>query len=164
MWLAWNRERSLKRDCERCFRISRFPRGWWKALRDTLQGDAWTSLKLDPAFFCLRDFSEHLIGMIIVHDDNMLLATNNSHQAESHISRLLSKYDMKDVKRTDDNGGVLHCGKRVRTVPDDTKPEGLSLRQDQTEFAKARCEPVSMPRARARQEGTQCTTNKIRET
>ena len=162
-WLAWSRERSFDRDCERCFRIARFSRGWWRELRDTLQGDSWTSLKLDPAFFCLRDFSGHLIGMIIVHVDDMLLATNNSHQAESHISRLLSKYDIKDVKRADDNGGVLYCGKRIRTVPDDMKPGGLSLQQDQTEFVKARCEPASMPRARARQEGTQCTTSEIRE-
>ena len=83
------------------------PRGWSKELRDTLQGDSWTSLKLDPAFFCLRDFSGQLIGMIIVHVDDMLLATNNSHQAESHISRLI---DIKDVKRADDDGGVLYCG------------------------------------------------------
>ena len=34
------------------------PRGWWKELRDTLEGDSWNSLKLDPAFFCLSDFSE----------------------------------------------------------------------------------------------------------
>ena len=67
------------------------PSGWWKELRDTLQGDSWTSLKLDPAFFCLRDLSGHFIGMIIVHVDDMLLATNNSHQAESNISRLIFK-------------------------------------------------------------------------
>ena len=63
------------------------PRGWWKELRDTLQVDSWKSLMLDPAFFYLRDFSGHLIGMIIVHVDDMLFATNDSHQAESHISR-----------------------------------------------------------------------------
>ena len=87
------------------------PRGWWKELRDTLQRDSWKSLRLDPASFCLRDCSGHLVGMIIVHVDDMLLATNNSHQAESHISRLLSKYDIKDVKRADEDGGVLYCGK-----------------------------------------------------
>ena len=48
--------------------------------------------------------------MIIVHVEDMLLATDNSHQAESHISRLLSKDDIKDVKRADDDGGVLNCG------------------------------------------------------
>ena len=48
--------------------------------------------------------------MIVVHVDDMLLATDNSHQAVSHISRLLSKYDIKDVKRADDDGGVLYCG------------------------------------------------------
>ena len=106
------------------------PRAWWKELRDTLQGDSWTSLKLDPALFCLRDFSGHLTGMIIVHVE------------ESHFSRLLSKYDIKDVKMADDDGGVLYCGKRVRTLVDDMKPGCLSLRQDQTEFVKARCEPA----------------------
>ena len=100
--------------------------------------------------------------MIIAHVDDMLLATNNSHQAESHISRLMSKYDMKDVKRADDDG-VLYCGKRTRTVLDDIKPGGLSLQQDQTMFVKARCEPASMPGARARQEGTRGTTSEIRE-
>ena len=67
--------------------IVKAPRGWWKELRDTLQEDSWQSLILDPAFFYLRDFSGHLIGMITVHVDDMLLATNDSHQAESHISR-----------------------------------------------------------------------------
>ena len=47
------------------------PRVWWKELRDTLQGDSWTSLKLeDPACFCLCDFLGHPIGMIIVHVDD----------------------------------------------------------------------------------------------
>ena len=101
--------------------------------------------------------------MIIVHVDDMLPATNNSHQAESHISRFFTKYDIKDVKRADDDGGVLYCGKRVRSVPDDMKPGGLALQQDQMEFVKARCEPASMSRVRARQEGAQCTTSEVRE-
>ena len=111
---------------------------------------------------CLRDFSGHLLGMILVHVDDMLLATNNSHQAESHVSRLLSKYDIKDV-RADVDGGVLYCGKRVRTVLDGVKPGGLALQQDQTEFVKARCEPASMSRVRARQVGAHCTTSENRE-
>ena len=41
--------------------------------------------------------------------------------------------------------------------------EGAFLDMAQTEFVKARCEPASMPRARARQEGAQCTTSEIRE-
>ena len=139
------------------------PRRWWKELRDILHRDSWNSLKLEPAFFCLRDSSGHHIGIMIVHVDDMHLTTTNSHQAESHITRVLSKYDIKDAKRADDDGGVLYCGKRVRTVLDDLKPGGLGLRQNQTEFAKARCEPASMSRVRARQEGDQCTTSEIRE-
>ena len=134
--------------------------GWCKELRDTLQGDSWKSLKVDPAFSCLRDFSGHLINVPV---DDMLLANDNSHQAESHISRLICKYDIKDVKRADDDGGVLYCGKRVRTVPDDTKPAGLALRQDETEFVVVRCEPAIVSRVRARQEGAQCTTSETRE-
>ena len=86
--------------------------------------------------------------MIIVHVDDLLLATNNSHQAESHISRPLSTYDVKDVKRADDDGGVLYCGKRVRIVPDDVKLGGLALRQDQTESCESSlrtCKYVSSP-------------------
>ena len=52
-----------------------------------IQEDSWESLMLDPAFFYLRDFSGHLIRMIIVHLDDRLLTTNNSHQADSHICR-----------------------------------------------------------------------------
>ena len=91
--------------------------------------------------------------MIIVHVDDMLLATNNNHRAESHISRLLSKNDVEDVKRAEDDGGVLYRGKQVRMVPDSMKPGGLALQQDQTGFVKSRCEPASMSRVRARQNG-----------
>ena len=45
----------------------------------------------------------------------------------------------------------------------DMKPGGLLLQQDQMEFVKARCEPASMSRVRARQEGAQCTTSEVRE-
>ena len=57
----------------------------------------------------------------------------------------------------------MYCGKRVRTFPDDLKLGGLSLQQDQMEFVKARCEPASMSRARARQEGAQCTAGEIQK-
>ena len=120
-------------------------------------------LRLDPASFCLRDCSGHLIEMIIVHVDDMLLATNNSHQAESHISRLLSKYDIKDVKRADEDGGVLYCGKANSDCA--RRPEVgrfvFATRQD--EFVKTRCEPASMSRVPERQEGAQCTAGEIRE-
>ena len=145
------------------FGLPDFLPGWLKELRDTLHGESWTSLKLDQAFFCVRDCSGHLIGMIIVHVGDMLLATDNSHQTESHISRLLSKKDIKDVKRADDDGGVLFCDKRVRSVADDMEQGGLALQQDQMEFVKARCEQASMSRDRARQEGAQCTPVEIQE-
>ena len=101
--------------------------------------------------------------MIIVHVDDMLLVTDSSRQAESHISRLTSKYDIKDVKRADDDGGVLYWVKRVQSVPDDMKLGGLALQQDQMEFVKARCEPARMSRVRARQEGAQCTPGEIQD-
>ena len=82
-----------------------------------------------PSSAC-ETFSGHLIGIIIVHVDDMLLTTDNSHKAESHFSRLMSKNDTKYVKRADENGGVLYCGKRVRTVPDDMEPGSLPVRQD----------------------------------
>ena len=93
---------------------------------------------------------------------DMLLATNNRHQAESHISRLLSKYDTKNGKKADDDGGVLYCGKRVRTVLDDVKHGVWLCNKTRRSFVKPRCEPAS--RVRARQEGAQCTTSEIRET
>ena len=43
------------------------------------------------------------------------------------------------------------------------KPGCLALQQDQTEFVRARCEPASMSRVRARQEGDQCTPGEIQE-
>ena len=103
------------------------PRGWWKELRDTLQEDSWQSLILDPAFFNLLDFSGHLIGMIIVHVDDLLL--DNKRQPPSRISHLslLRKYGVTDCKRADSNEGVLYSGKQIRTVPDDLRPGEISF-------------------------------------
>ena len=67
------------------------------------------------------------------------------------------------MKRAGVDGGVLYCGKRVRTVPDDMKLGGLALQQNKMEFVRTRCEPASMSRVRARQEGAQCTPGEIRE-
>ena len=126
------------------------PRDWWKELRDTLQEDSWKSIMLDPAFFHLRGFSGNLIGTIFVYVDDMLFATNDSHQAGSHISRSSENTVSPSCKRADSNEGVLYSGKRIRTVP---RPGGLALRQDQAEFVKPRCGPANMSRVRANQEG-----------
>ena len=69
--------------------------------------------------------------MIIVHVDDMLWATNDSHQVESHTSRFLRTYDVSDCKRADSDEGSCIVGKRVRTVPDDVTPGGLALRQQE---------------------------------
>ena len=109
---------------------------------------------LDPVFFCLCDFSGHLIGMITVHVDDMLLTTNISHRAESHISRLLSKHDIKDVKRDEDDGGEFGVCWMIRNL-------GVCLCDDQTVFVKARCEPASLPWARARQDDESLATSQL---
>ena len=57
--------------------------------------------------------------MIIVHVDDMLFP---------NLTSLASSANMTSkTKRADDDEGVLYCGKRVRTVPDDMKPGGLAL-------------------------------------
>ena len=83
----------------------------------------------------------------------MLLA-DDSHQAESHISRFLRKYDVTDCKRADSNEWVLCYGKKILTVPDDITRGRMALRHDQTEFVKTRCELASVSRARAKQESS----------
>ena len=45
--------------------------------------------------------------MIVVHVDDMLLATNDSHQAEFHILRLLRKYGVTNVERAVGDEGSL---------------------------------------------------------
>ena len=67
--------------------------------------------------------------MITVHVDDMLLTTNISHRAESHISRLLSKHDINDVKRADDDGGEFGvCCVSLRR-PDGVCESSLRTRQ-----------------------------------
>ena len=45
------------REVPGVFGLADSPWRWWKELRVTLQGHPWTSLKLDPAFFCVLDMS-----------------------------------------------------------------------------------------------------------
>ena len=146
-------ERCLDRDCKKVFfGLPDSPSARWKELRDTLQGGLVEISRTGPSpSFCLRDFSgDTLIGVIIVHVDDMLLATNSGHQAESHFSRLLSKNDTKDVKRAGDDGGVLYCGKRVRTVLGRYETWGVWLcNKTKTEFCESSlrtCKYVSSPR------------------
>ena len=62
------------------------PGGGGKNCATRSKGGSWTPLKLDPAFFCLRDFSGQLIGMIIVHVDDMLFG--HKQQSPSRISHI----------------------------------------------------------------------------
>ena len=91
------------------------------------------------------EFSGHRIGVIAAHVGDLLGA--------------------------DDNGGVLSCGKRTRTVPDDMKPGGRregrgvsAIRPDRVCGFSSRVAMyvyIYMPRARVRQEGAQYATRRL---
>ena len=146
--LIWPCERCLDWDCQRCVGIVRLSpwmveRTAWHSPRRLMDiSQTGPCLFLSAWLFWKSHWNDYRTCW------RLAFGNENSHQVESHISRPLSTYDVKDVKRADDDGGVLYCGKRVRTVQDDVKLGGLTLRQDQTEFCESSlrtCKYVSSP-------------------
>ena len=99
--------------------------------------DGWQSTQLDPAFFCWRE-GGCVRGMIIVHVDDMLLASDGRKKVKLRVQRLLWIRDVKEAKRAAEKDGVLHCGRRIKVEDDILWEKGgrQSSKISQNSFAR----------------------------
>ena len=69
-------------------------RAWWMELSCSLRAAGFRGLDTDPTFFCWRHGGEGgaLGAMVVVHVDDLLVATDGSHEAEQSIGGVLEKY------------------------------------------------------------------------
>ncbi|CAE7266153.1 RE1 [Symbiodinium natans] len=121
------------------------PRAWFDALSDALMKElGFERSVLDPALFFARESDGRLIGALIVHVDDIMIATDGSCKAERMVKLLHERFPFGEWRRASEAAegeGVKYCGKRV-VVRGTAGDEFLEVHQD--ELCEGRLEKVPL--------------------
>jgi hypothetical protein len=101
---------------------------------------------LDPAMFVLRGKDHTPKGLLVLHVDDLMVATDGSTEAEAGIQKLYQRFPFGEWGLVKDNvGGVTYCGKEV--VVDQCDGETVVLMR-QKGFIDGRLETIPISKER----------------
>ncbi|CAE7631963.1 RE1 [Symbiodinium sp. CCMP2592] len=124
------------------------PRAWYEELAKVLTQElGFSKSYIDPAVFMLRNPEGLLIGVMIIHVDDLMVCHDGSQQAMDAIERLRKRFPFGTWERVADKPqGVTYCGKEI-CLRKDTQPY-ITLAQDG--FVDGRLEEMDIEPSRKR--------------
>ena len=107
------------------------PRAWYEELARILTGElGFCKSYIDPAVFMLRDDQGMLIGVMVVHVDDLMCCHDGSEKAKQTADALAKRFPFGTWDRVADKAsGVTYCGKEIRLQVSEGKPQ-IVLSQD----------------------------------
>ena len=134
------------------------PRAWWTEVSGYLTRDAgFHSCRMDPAFFIWYHKDGSIGALIILHVDDLLIATDSSGEAELKIDAFMKKYKIGDLTWAERAAaGIEYTGKTIVVMKDGAgKFEGIKVHQ--TSFIQGRLDPAVISKARRADGSALCT-------
>ena len=125
------------------------PRAWYEELARVLTGElGFCKSYIDPAVFMLRDPQGCLLGVMVVHVDDLMFCHDGSVLAKKTAKDLAKRFPFGTWDRVADKPcGVTYCGKEIRLQNENGK-ERIVLSQDG--FIDGRLEEMEVTRERRR--------------
>ena len=125
------------------------PRAWFNELSRVLVEDVGFQQSIvDPATFHLRDQKGNVIGMLIVHVDDLMVATDDSLLAKQTVEKLHKRLPFGSWDQAcKQSSGVTYCGKEIK-FHSDAERQWITLGQNG--FIDGRLEPIQIDRQRAK--------------
>ena len=123
------------------------PRAWYEELARVLTGElGFCKSAIDPAVFMLRDGQGLMVGLMVVHVDDLMVCHDGSEFARQAVEALAKRFPFGTWDRVADKAcGVTYCGKEIRFREDAGKPS-IILSQDG--FIDGRLEEMEIDRER----------------
>ena len=123
------------------------PRAWYDELARVLTGElGFCKSYIDPAVFMLRDRQGTLIGVMVVHVDDLMFCHDGSGMAAQAAETLAKRFPFGTWDRVKPSG-VTYCGKEIR-LQNVAGREQILLSQDG--FIDGRLEEMEVSRDRKR--------------
>ena len=125
------------------------PRAWFNELSRVLVEDVGFQQSIvDPATFHLRNQKGNVIGMLIVHVDDLMVATDDSLLAKQTVEKLHKRFPFGSWDQVcKQSSGVTYCGKEIK-FHSDAERQWITLGQNG--FIDGRLEPIQIDRQRAK--------------
>lgn len=126
------------------------PRAWYNELARVLQEElGFQKSSVDPAMFYLRDEEGILRGLMIVHVDDLMLATDASEWSANVTGRLRGRFPFGTWQNVaQEPAGVTYCGKEIKIKNDGTE-DFVTLAQKGFIEGRLECIQVSKQRAQS---------------
>ena len=107
------------------------PRAWYEAISGFIMKEMQFERSiLDPALFIHRDVDRNPDAMLILHVDDLMVATDGSQQVEKMVQLLVDRFPFGEWSLVKDNkSGVTYCGKEVLVDKDDKGERVIRMRQ-----------------------------------
>ena len=126
------------------------PRAWYNQISSFIMNNmGYERSILDPALFVLRGPNNEPKGMLVLHVDDLLVATDGSPEAEEGVKLLHERFPFGEWGLVKDQpSGITYCGKEVVVGLEEGK-QVLQMRQ--RGFVEGRLETIQLTRERKQQ-------------
>ena len=136
------------------------PRAWYEELARILcQELQFEKSIVDPAMFMLREPSGKLVGLMIVHVDDVMVCHDGSPFASEIVERLRRRFPFGTWQRVcEQSSGISYCGKEVKVV---TREGETQIMLAQNGFIDGRLQQMEVSKNR-RVQPEACATDEER--
>ena len=107
------------------------PRAWYEELARVLTGElGFCKSAIDPAVFMLRNSQGIMIGLMVVHVDDLMVCHDGSEFAQHAVEALAKRFPFGTWDRVADKAcGVTYCGKEIK-FQEEAGRSSITLSQD----------------------------------
>ena len=121
------------------------PRAWWEEVTGFLRSVGFRHARMDVAFMVYYKDDNSVGAMLILHVDDLMVATDGSPAVEKAVEALHEKYPFGEWEYLSKNKKVTYTGRDVTL-------HGQELHLDQESFVKGRMEVIKLPKEKNRPE------------
>lgn len=123
------------------------PRAWYEQLAGFIMNDMkFERNLLDPALFISRHADGRPRGLIVLHVDDLMVATDGTREVEQMVSKMCERFPFGEWGLVEkENGGVTYCGKEIMV---DTVDNEKVIRLRQRGFVEGRLDLIPIKKER----------------
>ena len=136
------------------------PRAWYEQLAGFIVGEmGFQKSVLDPALFIHRKSDGNPDGLIVLHVDDLMVATDGSEAVENSVKLLCDRFPFGEWGLVEKQpGGVTYCGKEIVV---ETKDEERVISMRQRGFVEGRLESVPITKERKEDPTAKATPEEV---
>jgi hypothetical protein len=123
------------------------PRAWYEAISQFIMEDmGFERSILDPAMFIHRNEEQNPDGILVLHVDDLMVATDGNPEVEECVGKLVDRFPFGEWgKVAESTKGITYCGKEIKLEL--VNGEHV-IRLKQKGFADGRLEPIPIDKNR----------------